>query len=135
MKVCGIAVIFSLMQLLVCVPVIADEETAGKNVGDNRAYFEPRSPQVRPVHRPAGCGYDGTRNDSYIMDFEAGNVTVIPSYDGAKLLSLNLIFKYWEKDRVKISAEKVELHALPDERIFTPKKLYHRATATIPDEL
>ena len=135
MKTCAIAILLGLMQFHFFDSAIAKEDAAEKSGGADRAHFEPRSPQEIPVHRPAGCGNDGTRNDSYISDYERGNVTVIPSYDGAKLLSLNLIFKYWEKDWINISAEKVELHALPDETVFTPKKLYHGAASAVPDDL
>jgi hypothetical protein len=135
MKVLWIVGVCCLIHILVCAPAVAKEEISSKYSPSNLSYFEPVSPQERPVHRPAGCGNDGTRNDSYIRDFERGNVTVIPTYDDAKLLSLNLIFKYWEKGWLKISPEKFELHALPDEKIFTPKQFYQGATSTIPDDL
>ena len=133
MKACAIAILFGLKQFHAS--AIAKEDAAENKGGADRAHFEPRSPQERPVRRPAGCGNDGTINDSYIGDYEGGNVTVIPSYDGGKSLSLNLIFKYWEKDSVKISAEKIELHALPNGAVFTPKKSYHGAASTVPDDL
>ena len=105
------------------------------NPASAAGYFEPKSPQERPVHRPAGCGNDRSSNDSYIIDFEGGNLTVIPTYDDANLLSLNLIFRYWHKGQGKTSPEKVEVHALPEGRIFSVQKIYRSAPKAIPDAL
>ena len=105
------------------------------NAADAAGYFEPKSPQERPVHRPAGCGNDGLRNDSYISDFEGGNLTVIPTYNDANLLSLNLIFRYWHKDQGKTSPEKVELRVFPSAKTFIVKKLYRSTLTTVPDAL
>lgn len=105
------------------------------NPASGASYFEPKSPQERPVHRPAGCGNEGSSDDSYITDFEGGNLTLIPTYDDANLLSLNLIFRYWHQAQGKASPEKVEVHALPEGRVFFVKKIYRSSPKAIPDVL
>lgn len=130
-KILWIVGVCCLIQTLVCTPAVAKEEIARTNSSSNFPYFEPKSSDGSPIRRPAGCGNDGTRIDSFSRDLGEGvSFTVIPTYDDAKLLSVNLIFEYTEKGGLTISPEKFELHALPDEQIFTPKSLHRGAPST-----
>jgi hypothetical protein len=97
------------------------------------AYYKPKSTDGEPVSSPPGCGSDGKRVDAFRRDLGRGiSTTVIPAYDGAKLLSVNLIFRYGTQGALKLSPERIDLHVLPD-RAIPPRKALRAAPVNADD--
>lgn len=115
-----------LLQSFICVGIFAKETASAEGNSADRAYLEPNWFDGLPVNLPEGIKSGHLVKIAIQRDLGQGvSLFVIPPYENAKHIAVNLIFVYSDNDGLKVLPEKLVLQTLPNGKVYAPSKLHH----------